>query len=68
MTEPAPPIDYLTLEDLLEIAAGVVDGVLVEDMGLLASAAARPQMSVFGEDAYRHSQRSWADTWSDSNP
>lgn len=52
MTEPTLPIDYLTVEDLLEIAAGVVDGVLVRDMGLLASAAARPQMSVFGDDAY----------------
>ena len=52
MTEPTLPIDYLTVEDLLEIAAGVVDGVLVRDLGLLASAAARPQMSVFGDDAY----------------
>jgi death on curing protein len=49
---PEPTIDYLTLEDLLEIAAGVIDGVVVRDMGLLASAAARPQTTAFGEDAY----------------
>jgi len=46
------PVDYLTIEDLLEIAAGVLDDVAVRDRGLLASAAGRPQTSVFGEDAY----------------
>jgi len=45
-------LDYLTVEDLLEIAAGVMDQVLVRDAGLLAAAAARPQITVFGEDAY----------------
>lgn len=45
-------IDYLTLEDLLEIAEGVITGAAVRDLGLLASAAVRPQMSVFGADAY----------------
>lgn len=45
-------IDYLSLEDLHEIAAGVLDEVLVRDIGLLASAAARPQTTVFGADAY----------------
>jgi death-on-curing protein len=44
--------DYLTLKDLLEIAEGIVPGAQVRDVGLLASAAARPQLSVFGEDAY----------------
>ena len=52
MTEPPLPIDYLSLEDLLEIAAGVIEHSVVRDLGLLASAAARPQMSVFGDDAY----------------
>jgi len=46
------PVDYLTVEDLLEIAAGVLDEVAVRDRGLLASAAGRPQTTVFGEDAY----------------
>lgn len=45
-------IDYLTLEDLLEIAEGAITGAAVRDLGLLASAAVRPQMSVFGADAY----------------
>jgi death on curing protein len=46
-------IDYLTIEDLVEVARRVVDGeVRVRDAGLLASAVARPQSSVFGQDAY----------------
>lgn len=52
MTVGDGPVDYLTIEDLLEIAAGVLDDVAVRDRGLLASAAGRPQTSVFGEDAY----------------
>lgn len=44
--------DYLTLEDLLEIASGVLPEVLIRDSGLLASAAERPRTTVFGEDAY----------------
>lgn len=46
------PLDHLTVEDLLEIAAGILDEVTVRDMGLLASAAQRPHATVFGEDAY----------------
>lgn len=45
-------IDYLTVEDLLEIAAGVLDEVVVRDAGLLAAAAGRPLVTVFGADAY----------------
>ncbi|HEY9349218.1 MAG TPA: Fic family protein [Acidothermales bacterium] len=45
-------IDYLTLDDVLEVADGIIDGVVVRDMGLLASAVARPQTTVFGDDAY----------------
>ncbi|HWC36285.1 MAG TPA: type II toxin-antitoxin system death-on-curing family toxin [Mycobacteriales bacterium] len=44
--------DYLTVDDLLEIAAGVLGEVPVRDAGLLASAAARPATTVFGADAY----------------
>ncbi len=44
---------YLTLDDLLRIAdAAVSGGVAVRDVGLLESALARPQTSLFGEDAY----------------
>lgn len=52
MTDPAHPLDHLSTEDLLEIAAGVVEGVQVRDLGLLASAAARPHTTVFGREAY----------------
>jgi death-on-curing protein len=45
-------VDFLSVEDLLEIARGVLDVVEVRDIGLLASAAGRPQTTVFGEDAY----------------
>lgn len=44
--------DYLTLDDLLAITSGVLGEVLLRDAGLLASAAARPLTTVFGEDAY----------------
>ena len=46
-------IDYLTVEDLVAVALRVVGpGTQVRDWGLLAGAAARPQASAFGEDAY----------------
>ncbi len=45
-------IDFLTVEDLLEIAAGVLVDVAVRDAGLLAAAAGRPRATVFGADAY----------------
>lgn len=45
-------LDYLTVEDLLDIAAGVLEEVAVRDAGLLAAAAARPRVTVFGDDAY----------------
>lgn len=47
-----PEIDYLSVEDLLEIAAGVMGEVVVRDVGLLAAAAGRPRVTVFGDDAY----------------
>jgi death on curing protein len=46
------PLDYLSEADLLDIALGVIGDVDVRDRGLLASAAARPRSSAFGEDAY----------------
>jgi len=52
VSERRRPIDHLTTEDLLEIAAGVVKDVQVRDVGLLASAAARPRTTVFGHEAY----------------
>ncbi|MGZ4179598.1 MAG: type II toxin-antitoxin system death-on-curing family toxin [Solirubrobacteraceae bacterium] len=46
------PLDYLSEADLLDIALGVIGDVDVRDRGLLASAAARPRSSAFGDDAY----------------
>jgi death-on-curing protein len=43
---------YLDVEDLLHIAERTIGNVEVRDVGLLGSAAARPQASAFGEDAY----------------
>lgn len=46
-------IEYLDLEDLLDIArAAVGEDVAIRDYGLLESALARPRASVFGADAY----------------
>lgn len=44
--------DNLTLEDVLEIAEGVVGEVAVRDIGLLESACHRPGATAFGADAY----------------
>jgi death-on-curing protein len=46
-------IDYLTVDDLIDVARRVVGSeVRIRDAGLLASAAARPRSTVFGQDAY----------------
>lgn len=45
--------EYLDLDDLLGLASRLLgDPAPVRDMGLLGSAAARPQTTAFGEDAY----------------
>jgi death-on-curing protein len=44
--------DFLSIDDLLEIAHGILPRVEIRDVGLLDSAAARPRASVFGEWAY----------------
>lgn len=44
---------YLSPAELVHVAERATGGeVAVRDLGLLASAAARPQATVFGEDAY----------------
>jgi death-on-curing protein len=51
-------IEYLDLEDLIRLAALLLgDPPPVRDVGLLGSAAARPQTTAFGVDAYTN-------TWS----
>lgn len=52
MSAGSRPVGYLTFEDLLQIAEGVIGEVALREPGLLASAAARPTSTVFGEDAY----------------
>lgn len=45
--------EYLDIEDLIALAATLLgEPPPVRDVGLLGSAAARPQATVFGEDAY----------------
>lgn len=45
--------EYLDTDDLVDLAAGYLgDPPPIRDLGLLGSAAARPQASAFGEDAY----------------
>lgn len=44
---------YLTTEDLLTLASALMGNPPpVRDLGLIESAAARPQTTVFGDDAY----------------
>jgi len=45
-------VDYLTLNDLIEIGTAIVADFRIRDIGLLESAAIRPQTTVFGGDAY----------------
>ena len=46
-------IEYLDVEDLVDLARMLLgDPPPIRDMGLLGAAAARPQTTVFGEDAY----------------
>ena len=46
-------VEYLGLDDLIDLAADLLgDPPPIRDVGLLGSAAARPQAKAFGEDAY----------------
>ena len=46
-------LEYLDVEDLVDLARLLLgEPPPIRDMGLLGSAAARPQTTVFGEDAY----------------
>ena len=51
MTDPSPGIEYLSLEDLLDLVSALRAGP-VRDLGLLDSACHRPQASIFGQAAY----------------
>lgn len=46
-------IEYLDVDDLVTLAERLLGSPApIRDLGLLGSAAARPQTSAFGEDAY----------------
>jgi len=46
-------VEYLDLDDLINLATRLLGtGLTIRDMGLLGSAVARPQTTLFGEDAY----------------
>lgn len=46
-------IEYLYLDDLIDLARALLgDPPPIRDIGLLGSAAARPQATAFGQDAY----------------
>lgn len=47
------PIEHLDLDDLIGLAVALLgDPPPIRDVGLLASAVARPQATAFGMDAY----------------
>jgi death-on-curing protein len=47
------PIEFLDVDDLVDLARSLPsDPPPIRDIGLLGSAAARPQTTAFGEDAY----------------
>jgi len=47
------PVEFLDLDDLIELTRHLLgDPPPIRDVGRLGSAAARPQTSAFGEDAY----------------
>lgn len=48
-----PPVEFIDLDDLIELTRDLLgDPPPIRDIGLLGSAAARPQTTVFGADAY----------------
>lgn len=47
------PVEYLDLDDLIDLTRALLgDPPPIRDVGLLGSAAARPQATAFGQDAY----------------
>lgn len=45
-------VNYLSFDDVILIANGVLPEVVIRDAGLIESAVARPQTTVFGDLAY----------------
>jgi death on curing protein len=51
VSDPAPDVEYLSLEDLLDLVNSLGAGP-IRDLGLLDSACHRPQAHFFGQEAY----------------
>ena len=48
-----PPVEFLDVDDLIDLARSLLgDPPPIRDVGLLGSAAVRPQTTVFWQDAY----------------
>ncbi len=45
-------VNYLSIDDVILIANGVLPEIVIRDAGLIESAVARPQTTVFGDLAY----------------
>jgi len=46
------PVEYLSVEDLLDIGRHVIPDFRVRDFGLLQSAVLRPKLTIYGTEAY----------------
>ncbi len=46
-------IQYLYLDEVLEIGAALIPDFRIRDIGLLESAVNRPEMTVYGQEAYK---------------
>jgi death-on-curing protein len=45
-------LDYLSVDDLLEIGKSIIPDFRVRDLGLIQSAAIRPKLTIYGAEAY----------------
>ena len=46
-------IQYLYLDEVLEIGAALIPDFRIRDIGLLESAVNRPEMTVYGQEVYK---------------
>ena len=45
-------VEYLSLEDVIEIGEAIISDFRIRDVGLLESAIQRPSTRIYGRDAY----------------
>ncbi len=46
-------IQYLYLDEVIEIGESLIPDFRIRDIGLLESAVSRPEMTVYGQEAYK---------------